>query len=40
MRLFVALDIDDPIRERIARFVVGLRNFAPDARWAKRNRCT
>jgi 2'-5' RNA ligase len=35
MRLFVALDIDDPIRERIARFLEGVRNFAPDARWAK-----
>ena len=35
MRLFVALDIDDPIRERIARFVEGVRNFAPDGRWAK-----
>ena len=35
MRLFVALDIDEPIRERITRFVEGVRNFAPDARWAK-----
>jgi RNA 2',3'-cyclic 3'-phosphodiesterase len=35
MRLFVALDIDVPIRERIARFVEGVRNFAPDVRWAK-----
>jgi RNA 2',3'-cyclic 3'-phosphodiesterase len=35
MRLFVALDIDDPIRERIARFVEEVRNLAPDARWAK-----
>jgi 2'-5' RNA ligase len=35
MRLFVALDIDDAIRERIARFVDGVRNFAPDARWVK-----
>lgn len=35
MRLFVALDIDNPIRERIARFVKGVRNFAPDARWVK-----
>ncbi|HEX6821831.1 MAG TPA: RNA 2',3'-cyclic phosphodiesterase [Candidatus Sulfotelmatobacter sp.] len=35
MRLFVALDIDDPIRQRIARFTEGVRNFAPDARWAK-----
>jgi len=33
MRLFLALDIDDSIRERIARFVEGVRNFAPDARW-------
>lgn len=33
MRLFLALDIDDAIRERIARFVEGVRNFAPDARW-------
>lgn len=35
MRLFVALDIDDAIRERITRFVEGVRNFAPDARWTK-----
>jgi RNA 2',3'-cyclic 3'-phosphodiesterase len=35
MRLFIALDIDDAIRERISRFVEGVRNFAPDARWAK-----
>ncbi|MFZ0732334.1 MAG: RNA 2',3'-cyclic phosphodiesterase [Candidatus Sulfotelmatobacter sp.] len=33
MRLFIALDIDDAIRERIARFLEGVRNFAPDARW-------
>ncbi len=35
MRLFVALDIEDAIRERIARFMEGVRNFAPDARWVK-----
>lgn len=35
MRLFIALDIDDSIRERISRFVEGVRNFAPDARWVK-----
>ena len=35
MRLFIALDIDDAIRERIARFVDGVSAFAPDARWAK-----
>lgn len=35
MRLFIALDIDDGIRERLARFIDGVRNFAPDARWVK-----
>jgi RNA 2',3'-cyclic 3'-phosphodiesterase len=35
MRLFIALDIDDAIRERIARFVEGVHGFAPDARWVK-----
>jgi 2'-5' RNA ligase len=35
MRLFIALDIDDPIRERITRFVEGVTGFAPDARWAR-----
>ncbi len=35
MRLFVALDIDDNIRKRIARFLDGIREFAPDARWVR-----
>jgi RNA 2',3'-cyclic 3'-phosphodiesterase len=35
MRLFIALDIDDAIRERITRFMVGVQAFAPDARWVK-----
>ena len=35
MRLFIALDIDDAIRERILRFVEGVKPFAPDARWVK-----
>ncbi len=35
MRLFVALDITDDIRERIARFLDGVREFAPDARWVR-----
>ena len=35
MRVFVALDIDDAIRGRIARFLDGVRGFAPDARWVK-----
>jgi 2'-5' RNA ligase len=34
MRLFIALDIDDEIREGIARFVEGVTSFAADARWA------
>jgi 2'-5' RNA ligase len=35
MRLFIALDIDDEIRERIARFAEGVSGFAPDARWTR-----
>ena len=35
MGLFVALDIDDAIRERISRFMDALRGFAPDARWVR-----
>jgi 2'-5' RNA ligase len=35
MRLFIALDIDEPIRERISRFVDEVRNLSPDARWVK-----
>ncbi len=35
MRLFVALDIDDAIRERISRFIEGVRGFAEEARWVR-----
>lgn len=35
MRLFVALDIDEGIRERIARFMEGVHGFAPDVRWVR-----
>jgi 2'-5' RNA ligase len=35
MRLFVALDIPDDIRGRIARFADGVRGFAEDARWVR-----
>jgi 2'-5' RNA ligase len=35
MRLFVALDIDDAIRERIAHFSDEMRALAPDVRWTK-----
>lgn len=35
MRLFVALDIDEGIRQKISRFMDGVREFAPDVRWVK-----
>ena len=35
MRIFIALDIDQAIRERIDRFLDGVREFAPDARWVR-----
>jgi RNA 2',3'-cyclic 3'-phosphodiesterase len=35
MRLFIALDIDDGIRQRIVLFLDGVRGFAPDARWVR-----
>jgi len=35
MRVFVALDIDDSIRQRIHRFMEGVSGFAPDARWVR-----
>jgi RNA 2',3'-cyclic 3'-phosphodiesterase len=35
MRLFIALDIDNAIRDRISRFTDGVGGFAPDARWMK-----
>lgn len=33
MRLFVAIDLDHEIRQKIARFLEGVRGFAPEARW-------
>src|ERR1700694_6215427 len=35
MRIFIALDIDEAIRDGIARFLDGVRGFAPDARWVR-----
>jgi 2'-5' RNA ligase len=35
MRLFVALDIDDAVRERIRLFIDGVSGFAPEARWVR-----
>ncbi len=33
MRLFVALDLEETIRQRIAVFLQGIHNFAPEVRW-------
>lgn len=35
MRLFIALDLDHAIRERIRLFLDGVRGFAPEARWVR-----
>jgi RNA 2',3'-cyclic 3'-phosphodiesterase len=35
MRLFVALDIEDSIRDKISRFFEDVREFAPEARWVR-----
>ena len=35
MRIFIALDIDDAVRQRIQRFIEGVSGFAPDARWVR-----
>jgi 2'-5' RNA ligase len=35
MRLFVALDLTDAIRDRIRLFLDGVRGFAPDIRWVR-----
>ena len=35
MRLFVALDLETSIRERIALFLRGVEGFAPEVRWAR-----
>jgi 2'-5' RNA ligase len=35
MRLFLALDIDDAVRERLSLFIAGVSGFALDARWAR-----
>ena len=34
MRLFVALDLEESLRAKIATYVQGVQGFAPDARWA------
>jgi 2'-5' RNA ligase len=35
MRIFIAIDLDDAIRERIQRFLEGVSGFAPDVRWVR-----
>ncbi len=35
MRVFIGLDIPEDIRAAIARYMDGLRNFAPDVRWVR-----
>lgn len=35
MRVFIAIDIDEEIRRHIGQFLEGVREFAPDARWAR-----
>jgi 2'-5' RNA ligase len=35
MRFFVALDIPADIRDRLGRFLEGVRDFAPDVRWVR-----
>lgn len=35
MRVFVALDLEESLRQKIALYLRGLEGFAPDARWAK-----
>ena len=40
MRLFIALDIDDQIRQRIGRFLEGVSGFSPGLAGSDSNRCT
>jgi 2'-5' RNA ligase len=35
MRIFIGIDLEDDIREKIARFLEGVRGFAPEARWVR-----
>jgi 2'-5' RNA ligase len=35
MRLFIALDLEEGIRQRITLFLQGIQNFAPETRWVK-----
>jgi 2'-5' RNA ligase len=35
MRIFIGIDLEPEVRERISRFLEGVGNFAPDARWVR-----
>ena len=35
MRIFIGIDLDEGIRTKIARFLEGVSEFAPDARWVR-----
>ena len=35
MRIFIGIDLSDEIRAGIARFLDGVRGFAPDVRWVR-----
>ncbi len=35
MRVFVGIDLDPEIRDKITRFLDGVRGFAPDVRWVR-----
>lgn len=35
MRVFVAIDLTEEVREKITRFLEGVRGFTPEARWAR-----
>jgi RNA 2',3'-cyclic 3'-phosphodiesterase len=35
MRIFVGIDLDAAVRDKIARFLDGVRGFAPEVRWVR-----
>jgi len=35
MRIFIGIDLDPEVRERIERFLEGVEGFAPEARWVR-----